>query len=243
MREMLLSFDTAAPGLLLAFVAGLVNSLSPCCLAMTPAFLAHLAGVETDGPSRRAGVVRHAGVYVAGFTLVFVAIGVGASLAGLALVDQRPILFKVGGTLVIVFGLIQMGVFKFQWLQRSYEVSAVPVAAPGYTRSFLVGATYSLGWTPCIGPVLGAILTSAVVFGDVWQGVLLLGAFAAGLAIPHLGAAVAFERIRPLRLGVQRHYVLVQRVSGTVMVGMGVLIFTGALIEIFRYFQGFNVVL
>ena len=114
--------------------------------------------------------------------------------------------------------------------------------APGYARSFL-GATYSLGWTPCIGPVLGTILTSAVVFGDPWQGAFLLFAFALGLAIPHLAAAVAFERIRPLRNAVRRHFVLVQRVSGTVMVVMGVLIFTGALIEIFRYFQAVNVVL
>lgn len=236
------SFDKAAPGLLLAFVAGVVNSLSPCCLAMTPAFVAHLAGVQAESASRRL-VFKHAAVYVLGFSLVFVAIGVGMSLAGWALVDERPVLFKVGGTLVIAFGLMQMDVLKVPWLQRSFEVSVGPGGAPGYTRSFLVGATYSLGWTPCIGPVLGAILTSAVVFGDLWQGVLLLCAFALGLAIPHFAAALAFERIRPLRLGVQRHYVLVRRLSGTVMVAMGVLIFTGALIEIFRYFQAVNVVL
>lgn len=242
MSDFLLSFDTAAPGLALVFIAGVVNSLSPCCLAMTPAFMAHLAGVGAENRSRPV-VVRHAAVYVAGFTLIFVAIGIGAGLAGWALVDQRPLLFKVGGTLVITLGLVQMGVLKLPWLQRSYEVTARPRTAPGYARSFLVGATYSLGWTPCIGPVLGAILTSAVVFGEVWQGALLLCAFALGLAIPHLAAAVAFERIRPLRDWVQRHFVLVQRTSGTVMVAMGVLIFTGALIEIFRYFQAVNVVL
>ena len=100
-----------------------------------------------------------------------------------------------------------------------------------------------MAWTPCIGPVLGAILTSAVVFGDPRQGAFLLFVFALGLAIPHLAAAVAFERIGPLRNAVQRHFVLVQRVSGTVMVVMGILIFTGALFEIFRYFQAVNVVL
>ncbi len=91
--------------------------------------------------------------------------------------------------------------------------------------------------------MLGAILTGVLVFGDVGQGMLLLVAFAAGLAIPHLAAAVAFERLAGARSFLQRHFVAVQRISGTVMVGMGVLIFTGALIEIFQYFQAFNVVL
>ena len=240
--DFLLGFDKAAPGLALAFIAGVVNSLSPCCLAMTPAFVSHLAGVQAESASKRL-VLKHAAVYVLGFSLVFVAIGVGVSLAGWALVDARPLLFKVGGTVVIVFGLIQMGVFNVSFLQRSFELDAARAASPGYARSFLVGATYSVGWTPCIGPVLGAILTSALVFGDVWQGAALLSAFALGLAIPHFGMAMAFERVRVLRNAVQRHYVLVQRVSGSVMVAMGVLIFTGALIEIFRYFQAFTVVL
>ncbi len=100
-----------------------------------------------------------------------------------------------------------------------------------------------MGWTPCIGTVRGAVLTSAVVFGDPWQGAFLLFAFALGLAIPHLAAAVAFQRIRPLRNAVQRHFVLAQRVSRTVTAIMGILIFSGALIEIFRYFQAVNVVL
>lgn len=240
--DWVLSFDRAAPGLLLAFSAGLVNSLSPCCLAMTPAFLAHLAGVQGESASR-GKVVRHALIYVTGFSFAFIAIGAGASLAGLALADVRPLLWKVGGTIVIAFGLVQLGVFNVPFLQRSFEPRLAKMPGPGYGRSFVVGATYSLGWTPCIGPVLGAILTSVVVFGDVWQGVGLLAAFALGLAIPHLGAALAMERLRAPRGFIHRHYLAVQRVSGTVMVAMGILIFTGALIEIFRYFQYFNVVL
>lgn len=240
--DFILSFDLAAPGLLLALTAGLVNSLSPCCLALTPAFLAHLAGVDAGTPSRRK-VFWHALVYVVGFSMVFVTIGVGVSLAGLALVDARPWLFKIGGSVVITFGLLQMGVFNVTWLQRSFEPAGPPARVRGYARSFLVGATYSVGWTPCIGPVLGAILTGALVFGDVWQGAMLLSAFALGMALPHFGAALAIERVRLLREGMQRHYLLVRRASGVVMVAMGVLIFTGALIEIFRYFQAVNVVL
>ena len=242
MMDWILGFDRAAPGLTLAFVAGGVNSLSPCCLAMTPAFLAHLAGVEVDSPSRRARLT-HALVYILGFSLVFVAIGAGLSLAGYALADFRSILWKVGGSVVIVFGLVQMGIIRVPALQRSFEVRLRNDAAPGYMRSFLVGGTYSLAWTPCIGPVLGAILTSTLVFGDFWQGVGLLAAFAMGMAVPHFAAAIAFERLTTVRAFLQRHYLAVERISGTVMVGMGILIFTGALIDIFRYFQAFTVVL
>lgn len=240
--DWLIGFDRAAPGLALAFLAGAVNMLSPCCLAMTPAFLAHLAGVEAGTASRRARLA-HAVLYVLGFSLVFVAIGAGLSLAGYALTDIRSQLFKIGGTIVIVFGLVQMGVFRLPALQRSFELSFAGGAAPGYARSFVVGATYSVAWTPCIGPVLGAILTTVVVFGDFWLGIALLSAFALGMAVPHLGAAVAFERLATLRRFLARHYVAVERTSGAVMVSMGVLIFTGALIDIFRYFQAFNVVL
>lgn len=240
--EWALSFDRAAPGLTLAFVAGMVNSLSPCCLAMTPAFLAHLAGVEAEAHSRRARFT-HAVLYVLGFSLVFVAIGAGLSLAGYALTDVRTQLWKIGGTVVIAFGLVQMGLVRIPVLQRSFELRLAASPHPGYARSFVVGATYSVAWTPCIGPVLGAILTSVLVFGDFWQGVALLSAFAAGMALPHLGAALAFERLNRFRRFLTRHYVAVERVSGGVMVGMGILIFTGALIDIFRYFQGFTLVL
>lgn len=238
----LLSFDRSAPGLLLAFLAGGVNSLSPCCLAMTPAFVAHLAGVEAEAATRRQ-VITHALLYVVGFSLVFVAIGASVSLAGVALADQRPILWKVGGSIVIAFGLMQMGLLRIPWLQRSFAAPTPSGVAAGYGRSFVVGATYSLAWTPCIGPVLGAILTSALVFGDFWQGLALLSAFALGMAIPHLGTALAMNRIAGLQRFVRRHALAVERVSGSAMLVMGVLIFTGSLIGIFRYFQAFTFVL
>jgi len=239
--DWLFGFDRAAPGLTLAFLAGVVNSFSPCCLAMTPAFLAHLAGVEVEANNRRKRLV-HAGLYVLGFSVVFISIGVGLSLAGYALTDIRSELWKVGGTVVIVLGLIQVGVLRIPLLLRSFELPVVSSDAPGYARSFIVGATYSVAWTPCIGPVLGAILTSVLVFGDFWQGIALLTAFSVGMALPHLGAALAFERIEPGRRFLARHQTAVERISGGVMVVMGVLIFTGALIDIFRYFQAFTFV-
>ena len=201
-----------------------------------------LAGVEAGTASRRVRLT-HAAVYILGFSLVFVAIGAGLSLAGYALTDVRSQLFKVGGTVVIVFGLVQMGVLRVPALQRSFELRLGEGATPGYARSFVVGATYSVAWTPYIGPVLGTILTSVVVFGDLWLGIGLLSAFALGMAVPHLGAALAFERLARIRAFLVGHYVAVERASGAVMVGMGILIFTGALIDIFRYFQAFNVVL
>ena len=143
--DWILGFDRAAPGLTLAFVAGAVNTLSPCCLAMTPAFLAHLAGVEVQSASRRVRLT-HALVYVVGFSLVFVAIGAGLSFAGYALTDIRSQLFKVGGTIVIAFGLVQMGVIPVPALQRSFELRLGQSATPGYARSFLVDVTTDLYW-------------------------------------------------------------------------------------------------
>ncbi|MBN9493989.1 cytochrome c biogenesis protein CcdA, partial [bacterium] len=180
---------------------------------------------------------------ITGFSLVFIALGAGLSLAGFALTGMRPLLFKIGGATVIAFGLVQLEVLRIPLLSRSFELRPATSATPGYGRSFVVGATYSLAWTPCIGPVLGAILTGVLVFGDLWQGMMLLGGYALGMAIPHLAAAIAFEKLNGFRQGLQRHTVAVERVSGTVMVVMGILIFTGTLIDIFRYFQAFNMVL
>lgn len=240
--EWVFGFNTAAPGLGLALLAGLVNSLSPCCLAMTPAFLAHLAGVEVESSTRRKRFT-HAGLYVLGFSLVFIVLGAGLGIAGVALQDHRQLLFRVGGTVVIAFGLVQLGVLRIPLLDRSFEVRIAADGQVGYARSMIVGATYSIAWTPCIGPVLGAIITGAVVFGDVWWSIALLSSFAVGMAIPHVAAVLAFERISGLRKFLARHTRAVETTSGVVMVAMGILIFTGALIEIFRYFQGFTVVL
>ena len=242
MTGVLFSFDRTAPGLLLAFLAGGVNSLSPCCLAMTPAFLAHLAGVEAEAATRRQ-VLGHSLLYIAGFSFVFVGIGAGVGLAGVALADERDVLWKVGGSVVIAFGLLQLGLLRVPLLQQSFSARTPTGLAAGYGRSFVVGATYSVAWTPCIGPVLGAILTSALVFGDFWQGVALLSAFALGMAIPHLGTAIAMNRTAAFRRFVHQHAVAVGKASGFVMVVMGVLIFTRTLIEIFRCFQAFNIVL
>lgn len=235
------SFDTAAPGLALAFAAGLVNTLSPCCLAMAPAFLAHIAGVEAKLPSRRTRFA-HTTAYIVGFSAVFVAIGLGLGLAGYVLADVRPALWRISGITVIVFGLLQADVLRLGLFQRSFELSILPPGR-GLARSAAVGAVYSLAWTPCIGPVLGAILTAALVFGDVWQGGALLMAFAAGMAVPHFAAVVALDKVGRLQTVVHRHYTFVTRASGSVMVAMGILIFTGALTDIFRYFQAVNVVL
>lgn len=242
MTDFLLGFDRASPGLTLAFVAGMVNSLSPCCLALTPAFMAHLAGVQVEASERRTRLW-HVACYTLGFSAVFVILGLGLSLAGFALGDYRGLLWKIGGVVVITFGLTQAGLVRLPLLSRSFQVNASSSRAPSYSRSLFIGATYSIAWTPCIGPVLGAILTSSLVFGDAWVGAALLGAFALGMAIPHLAAALAFERFEFIRRLLNRRAVAVERVSGAVMVVMGVLIFTGTLPALFKYFQASNVVI
>lgn len=239
------SFDPYNPGLMLAFAAGLVNTLSPCCLAMTPAFLAHATGAAAgpDGSVRGRAILGHTALYMAGFSAVFILIGISVALMGYLLVDIRPLLWKIGGALIIAMGLHQAGVVRIPLLLRTLEVRPSGALAASYGRSFVVGAVYSLGWTPCIGPVLGSILTFAAVSGDVWLSGALLVAYSLGMAVPHFAYALALDRTHIAVRWLQRRWATVELISGVTMVVMGILIFTGTLFRIFTYFQYFNVAL
>lgn len=239
------SLDPYSPGLMLAFTAGLVNTLSPCCLAMAPAFLAHATGAAAgrDGSVRGRAVLGHTVLYMAGFSAVFILLGVSIALVGYVLVDIRPLLWKIGGALIIVMGLHQARIVRIPFLLRTLELQPSGALVASYGRSFVVGAVYSLGWTPCIGPVLGSVLTFAAVSGDVWLSAALLLAYSLGMAVPHFAYALALDRTRVVVRWLQRRWATVELVSGVSMVVMGVLIFTGTLFRIFSYFQYFNVAL
>jgi len=240
-----ISFDPYSPGFLLAFAAGLVNTLSPCCLAMTPAFLSHVTGAAVDpsGTVSRRSLLTHTALYMAGFSFVFILIGVSITFMGYLLIDMRPLLWKVGGVVVIAMGFHQAGIIRMPMLMRTTTLSPSVGASVGYGRSVVVGATYSLGWTACIGPVLGSILTLAAVSGDFWLASYLLIGYSLGMAVPHFAYALTLDRMQGLVNWLQRRWTAVEFVSGGVMIVMGVLIFSGALFKIFTYFQFFNVVL
>lgn len=210
------------PGLTIAFTAGVLSFLSPCVLPLVPSYLAYIGG----GSASRLARLRNSLLFVLGFSLVFVALGASASLLGSFLLEYRSWLIRLGGLLVVVFGLMLLGAFKLPFLYRSARAqyrgnSSTPLGAT------LMGMSFAIGWTPCVGPVLGAILTLAGASGTLSVGSSLLAVYALGLAIPFLLAALglgAFSRFSKRF----RHFLpWVERISGTILVLAGLLMLSG----------------
>lgn len=220
--------------LALAFVAGVVSFASPCVLALVPVYLAFLgdaAGATDAGTPGlavpRSAVLVQALLFVAGFTAVFVLFGTSIGLLGSA-VFRVDGLRQAAGILVIALGVLTTGLFGPFLDRYGPRLSLASLPAARSARSLVLGSLVAVGWTPCIGPVLGAILTMGLSSQSVGVAALLLLAYSAGLAVPFLAAAVALPRIRPLFEGLRRHHREVQLVSGLFIVAIGVLILTDA---------------
>ncbi len=215
--------EPASLGLLLAFSAGLLSFVSPCVLPLIPSYLTFVTGVGFDelGSSRRAALV-HALLFVLGFTLIFVALGASATVLGRLLIAYRVWITRVGGALVVLFGLYLLGVVRVSAFDRDRRVHLAnkPV---GYLGSVLVGVAFGAGWTPCLGPILGAILTYTAATADLARGLPLLLAYSLGLAIPFLLAAVAVERFLETVTRFRPHLARVSQVSGALLVIVGIL--------------------
>ena len=218
--------------LALAFAAGLVSFASPCVLALVPVYLAFLG--ETAGASGtaatttlRSPVLGQALLFVAGFTAVFVLFGTSVGLLGSALFRVDAVR-QVAGVAVIVLGILTTGVFGSIFDRFGAGVDAGILPAGRSARSLALGALVAVGWTPCIGPVLGVILTMGFSSQSAGIAAILLLAYSIGLAVPFLAAAVALPRVRPLFEGLRRHHRAVEIVSGLFIIGIGVLILTNA---------------
>src|SRR5215211_7817687 len=214
----------------LAFLAGLASFLSPCVFSLVPAYIGYLGGRAAGGEvteSNRFITFTHGLAFVLGFSFVFITLGVASSAFGRLLFDLRFILAKVGGIIVIIFGLHMIGVFRIPFLEYDTRVQQLPDRKWGYMSSALMGVFFSAGWAPCVGPVLGAILTLAMNGGSVSTGVSLLSAYSAGLAIPFLIAAlgVGWVSVTLKKYGKVMHYVEI--VMGVILVTVGVMLFAG----------------
>lgn len=230
--------------LLVAMGAGVLSFLSPCVLPLVPSYLAFLSGVSAParapaalaGPSLgRAKTLLHAVLFIGGFSLVFIALGASFSLLGQVLFQYRVPLQKVGGTLIVLFGLSVAGVLRLPFLMRERRVH--PQARPaGYFGSVLVGIAFASGWTPCVGPVLGSILAQAGTADRASDGVAMLGAYAAGLGVPFFLSAVALERFSQFFERFRRFLPLVDILAGAVLIAVGVLLFTGTMTSLNAYF-------
>ncbi len=216
-------------GLAVAFGAGLLSFLSPCVLPLVPSYVTFITGLSFDDVSRaRRHALTHALLFVLGFTIIFVLLGAGATTLGRLFAAYRDVIARAGGVLVILLGLFLLGAFNLAAWQRERRVHLADKPA-GYLGTVLVGVAFGAGWTPCIGPVLGAILTYNLGSSDAARGALMLFAYALGLAVPFVLAAVALERFLAAFARARRHVALASRASGALLVAVGVLMVTGGL--------------
>lgn len=226
------------PSFVIAFLAGLLSFLSPCVLPLIPSYVGFLTGLTLEELEVRRGTAFvHALWFVAGFSLVFIALGATASALGAVLLHSQVWIGRVGGVIVILFGLYLLGVVRPAFLMRDrrIELARKPL---GYVGSALVGITFGAAWTPCIGPILGAILTMAAAQASLLQGAGLLTAYAMGLAVPFILAAVALDRFLVWFRRFRPYIVWVERVAGVLLILLGILLVTDRFTLLASWLQG-----
>jgi cytochrome c-type biogenesis protein len=217
-------------GIFIALAAGVLSFLSPCILPLVPAYLSFVTGMSLEdmeeGTDRRR-TLTYALLFVGGFSLVFILLGASASFLGQFFRYYDVWIARIGGVVIIVLGLHLTGILRIAPLLREkrIHVSDKPV---GYLGAVGVGMAFGAGWTPCIGPVLGAILTLAVVQETFWAGVGLLSVYSAGLAVPFLLTAVAVDRFLAAFQRFRRFLPAIQVASGVLLILLGILLVTGA---------------
>jgi cytochrome c-type biogenesis protein len=225
--------ETQTLGLSVAFVAGLFSFLSPCVLPLIPSYASFITGMSLDeltaggGGRERRAVLVHGLLFVLGFTLVFLALGASATFIGSLLQVYGGVVGQVGGVLLIVFGLYLLGVLRLPGAEREWRVHLADKPV-GYLGTVLVGVAFGAGWTPCIGPVLGGILTLAATRGSLAEGVGLLAVYSAGLAVPFLLATLLLERFLDFFRRFRSLLPWVGRLSGALLIVVGLLLVTGS---------------
>jgi len=233
--------SSVVPALLVAFLAGAVSFLSPCVLPLVPSYLSLMSGVgaselavATKVDQRR--LLRSTLLFVAGYSLVFTALGALASAVGSFLFEHQIGLRRVSGAVIIVMGLAIAGLVRpaFFDQERRFHVSS---RALGSYAPPVMGAAFAFGWSPCIGPVLGTILTLAGASASLGRGVLLLLAYSAGLAVPFIASGLAFGRLIGAFSWVKRHFAVINLVSGLLLATFGLLLLTGGVTDIVRWLQ------
>jgi cytochrome c-type biogenesis protein len=218
-----------------AFAAGFISFVSPCVLPLVPGYLSAVSGVSVaEMQERRAQthtILLPAIIFCLSFTAVFVALGMVATGLGSTLRENRDVLDKIAGTLIVSMGVLFVLMPFIPRLNREWHPTTL-LARAGTGGPLVAGAAFAFGWTPCIGPTLTAILNAAAVKDTVGEGGLLLAVYSAGLAVPFLVSAVAFNRATTVFRWMRDRYVVITAVSGLVLIAMGVLIFTGEMTQL-----------
>lgn len=215
----------------LAFLAGLASFLSPCVLSLVPVYIGYLGGRAVGGESndqKRWVTISHGFAFVLGFSLVFIVFNILAAAVGGLLFDLRTWLAKAGGLIVIVFGLHMIGLFRIPFLEYDVRIHSQADPRWGYISSLLMGVFFSAGWAPCVGPILGSIMTFAANGGSIFRGVLLGMAYSAGLAIPFLLAALGIGWVTTILRRYSKVMRIVEIGMGIILVIAGILLFLGS---------------
>jgi cytochrome c-type biogenesis protein len=224
---------------LVAVVAGLVSFSSPCCLPLIPGYLSYVSALpvsDLGAREARRTTLRAALLFVGGFTAVFTALGVGATLLGSVLLRNQETLVRVLGVVIIVLGLSTMGLLRIPALSRERRLDLARVPR-GPAWAFPMGMAFAAGWAPCVGPVLATILATASVAGSVWWGAILLALYSIGLGIPFVLLALGFRRASGSLAFLKRHGPSIERFGGVLLVSVGVLFVTGRWTPLFRPMQ------
>ena len=216
-------------GLLTSFGAGVISFLSPCVLPLVPGYVSYVAGDALTGePVKPLAALGLSLFFVFGFSTVFVILGASATTIGQLLLSYRQEENLVGGAVVLLLSAFMMALAKLSWLQREFRLH-LNVGGGRPVTAYIIGVAFAFGWTPCIGPVLGAILTTSAVAATVPQGIILLGFYSLGLGLPFLAAAVFTDRLMLQLRGLRRLGRNLQLGAGAVVAGMGIAILTGEL--------------
>lgn len=221
-----------------AFTAGILSFLSPCVLPLIPSYVGFITGMTVEEAERRRWTALLHGLwFVGGFTLVFVLLGAAASAVGSLLREYQMWMGRIGGVLLIVFGLYLLGVLRPAFLMREWRVQLARKPL-GYFGSGVVGFTFGAAWTPCIGPILGGILTLAATQAGLAKGMTLLTVYALGLAVPFLLTALALDRFLIWFQRFRPYIVWVDRVAGVMLILLGILLITDSFTLLAGYLQG-----
>ncbi|HLC42099.1 MAG TPA: cytochrome c biogenesis protein CcdA [Methylomirabilota bacterium] len=227
-------------GVFVAFSAGLFSFLSPCVLPLFPSYLSFITGMSVDRLHKgfsardRVRVLSHSIAFILGFSLVFILLGASFSAASQALFEYRDWIRRAGGSLMVLFGLYIAGLIPVRMFGRTRQIQLQNKPA-GYIGSIIVGVTFAIGWTPCVGPILGSILSLAGTAETMNTGVGLLAAYSAGLALPFFLSSFAlsaflkaFQRFRPF-------IIVVERAAGALLIVVGILVLTNYFIVLNSY--------
>jgi cytochrome c-type biogenesis protein len=231
----------------LAFLAGLASFLSPCVFSLVPAYIGYLSGRSAASArekveARQVETFLHGLAFVLGFSAVFILLGVAVSALGGLLYDLQSLIAKVGGVVVVLFGLHMTGILRIPFLEVDLRPQTKSDQKRSYLSSAILGIFFSAGWSPCVGPVLGAILTLALSGGSISDGVILLSAYSAGMAIPFLLAAIGIGWVTQILKRYQKVMHYIEVVMGIVLIIVGVMLFLGTFEQLarFGYFVDFG---